>query len=169
MGTSSGASSVSSAGKDTPSLDSLDYVIGSSKSSPKPTETTNVVVFVFWATWCRESRSVISELNNISAKYKKRNVEFLGITAEAKTTVEAFQRRKIGRMNFPCAVDSSGKVARACCIQKTPTACICDGGKVMWSGDVSKGGLDKAIAVVLHERGGRRGVRDDTTKNTKGD
>ena len=147
-----------SAGKEVPSLDDLDYVNLSSIASRFPIKNNGITVLVFWATWCRESRSVISDLNRIFAKYKKRDVEFLGITAEAKTTVEAFLRRKIGRMSFPCAVDPSGKVARACCVKKTPTASICDGGKVVWSGVVTEGGLDKALAVALHERGGGSGT-----------
>jgi len=97
-------------------------------------------------------------------KLKSRGVLFVGITAEAESTVEAFLRRKSAGITFPCAVDASGTIARACGIMSTPEARIVYKGKVLWSGEASGTSIEKAVRAVLFENSEGRSKQDGKRK-----
>lgn len=137
-------------GSDAPDIKGLESLDGSILSSFQG-DAVNVVVF--WATWCSRSRSNLPTLNSYFTRYhnKADNVDFVGITAEPLSTVRAFLSRNVHRMNFPCASDPTGRVAKAYNVSSTPFAYVILDNKIQWSGiaDVS---LELAIKSAVYAR-----------------
>ena len=51
-----------------------------------------LLVLNFWATWCGPCREEIPAFNRVHARWSSRGVQFLGVSDEARETVERFVR-----------------------------------------------------------------------------
>ncbi|MEP6794120.1 MAG: TlpA disulfide reductase family protein [Saprospiraceae bacterium] len=52
-----------------------------------------IIVLDFWAIWCSPCVAAIPEINELSKAYKDRNVQFIGITDDAKEKLENFMKK----------------------------------------------------------------------------
>lgn len=134
--------------------DRLDFVVGNPSALRK-----RIVVFFFFATWCQRSRQSVQDLNDLYKTYHSKGIEFIGITAEAVTTVRAFLNRAGKRFDFPCAVNQGGSLARTLKARVTPQVHVVSEGTVTWIGDAHDG-LEKALDSALFENK----MRDRETK-----
>src|SRR4051794_18336148 len=53
-----------------------------------------IVVVEFWATWCAPCIASIPHLNELAERFKDKEVVFISLTDEPRTTVEPFLKRK---------------------------------------------------------------------------
>lgn len=65
-----------------------------------------VVVISFWTTRCPVCHSEIPKLNSLAARYKNRNVVFLGLTTDNETKVENYIKKN--PFNFTLVPNSFG-------------------------------------------------------------
>jgi peroxiredoxin len=153
MGTSTlFKSNESEKGMNAPDIKGLEMLDGSIMSSLKD-DSEVIYVVVFWATWCSRSRANLPTLNSYFKRYhnKADNVDFVGITAEPLSTVRAFLSRNVHRMNFPCASDLTGRVAKSYDVTSTPKAYVILDQKIQWSG-IADTSLELAIKSAVYAR-----------------
>lgn len=100
---------------------------------PKPSLVGSPVLVEYWATWCGPCRQSIPHLNDIHAKYAPRGLVVLGVTKEARPTVENF--RKQVPMDYHVAIDNGGSLGRQLGVSCIPHAFLVDRmGKIVWRG-----------------------------------
>jgi peroxiredoxin len=84
-----------------------------------------VVFLNFWATWCGPCRDEMPSMEVLYQRFKGRNFELLSVNCgENKGEVEAFIRRF--KLNFPAALDLSGRVSAQYNITAIPATFIID-------------------------------------------
>jgi thiol-disulfide isomerase/thioredoxin len=101
-----------------------------------------VVVVEFWATWCPPCRKSIPHLIDLNKKYAEKGVVFIGLTDEAKETVEPF----VKQMKMDYLVGGASPSGNLYGVAAIPTTFVIDTtGKVAWQGHPMDAGFDKAI------------------------
>jgi thiol-disulfide isomerase/thioredoxin len=87
----------------------------------------------FWATWCGPCRASIRHLNGLRKKFGSENLNVVGITDEARGTVERFRRDT--PMDYSVALDPHRIVTSGFQVRAVPEAWLPDkDGDVVWSG-----------------------------------
>jgi thiol-disulfide isomerase/thioredoxin len=112
-------------GKQLPSL-------GVSFLKAKPDLKGKPAIVEFWATWCPPCRASIPHLNEIHQKYKDKGLVVIGITDEARGTVENFKRKT--PMDYNVAVGGAA-ISKKLGINGIPHAFLVGkDGKIVWEG-----------------------------------
>jgi thiol-disulfide isomerase/thioredoxin len=95
-------------------------------NSVRLTDLTGKVVFLnFWATWCGPCRMEMPSMQALYQKLKGDGLEILAIDVqEDKRTAAAFIASN--KLNFPTALDPSGRIAATYGIEAFPTTYIID-------------------------------------------
>jgi thiol-disulfide isomerase/thioredoxin len=84
-----------------------------------------VVFLNFWATWCPPCREEMPSMEALHQIFRGKDLEFLAIDIqEDRNTVAAFMRDK--GLNFPAALDSTGRISAEYGIRGIPTTFIID-------------------------------------------
>lgn len=60
-----------------------------------------IVVYDFWATWCENCIQEVPNYNALYAKYRDKDVEFLGVTLESGTIDDVKPKVTEFKMNYP--------------------------------------------------------------------
>lgn len=98
-----------------------------------------IYVVEFWATWCPPCRTSIPHLTKLQAKFKDKNVVFVGVSNEKATVVKPFVEKQGDKMEYVVAVDDNNRTSKAYMgaygINGIPHAFIVDKeGRVVWHG-----------------------------------
>jgi thiol-disulfide isomerase/thioredoxin len=135
------------------SLDSLTYVKGDKVDI---SNTDNVYVVEFWATWCPPCRASIPHLTKVQKTFKDKNVVIVGISNETEAKVKPFVDRMGDKMDYVVALDPGRKVSKgymeAFGVRGIPHAFIVKDAKVAWQGHPMDG-LDKALERIIGGKG----------------
>ncbi|QCR23880.1 TIGR03435 family protein [Pontibacter sp. SGAir0037] len=110
-----------------------------------------VVVLEFWATWCAPCIAAMPHLNELSAKYKGKSIQFISITDETDAKAKEFLKKK--RINGWVGIDGDKAMHDAYEVQSIPfTVVIGSNGTVLGypeSKELSEEMLNKALAGQL--------------------
>jgi thiol-disulfide isomerase/thioredoxin len=138
------AENVSHLGKTPPEIQAAYWMNGSEQTLAAL--KGKVVIVEFWATWCPPCRKSIPHLIDLNKKYADKGVVIIGLTDEAKETVEPF----VKQMKMDYLVGGGSKSGNQYGIAKIPTSFVIDTtGKVAWQGYPMDAGLDKAIEAEV--------------------
>jgi peroxiredoxin len=90
-----------------------------------------VVFLNFWATWCPPCRQEMPSMETLYQKFKGQGLEIFAVDCmEEAGDVSAFMRRN--KLNFPAALDVSGRVNGQYGVEAIPTTYILDrSGKII--------------------------------------
>ncbi|MDR1238761.1 MAG: TlpA family protein disulfide reductase [Treponema sp.] len=84
-----------------------------------------VVFLNFWATWCPPCREEMPSMETLYQRFRGRDLEFLAMDIqEDKDEVAAFMKEQ--GLNFPAALDSTGRISNEYGIRGIPTTYIID-------------------------------------------
>jgi thiol-disulfide isomerase/thioredoxin len=84
-----------------------------------------VVFLNFWATWCPPCREEIPSMEALYQRFRGKGLEFLAVDIqEDKDEVAAFMKEH--GLNFPVALDSTGRISNEYGIRGIPTTFIID-------------------------------------------
>lgn len=109
----------------------------------EPEDVWRVCLIDFWATWCAPCRDEIPVLNQLRQRHGPRGLVVVGISQEARATVEAFLVRV--RMDYAVAVAGERSLQRQLRVRAIPFAVAIDRQQtVIWRGTAS----DLAEATV---------------------
>lgn len=115
---------------------------------PHPSDGKTVYVVEFWATWCPPCRQTIPHLNELSDRFKDRNVVIVGVTDEREDVVRPFVE-KMGMRYRVAIAPRRENTAWTEGLPGIPHAFIVGAdGHVVWSGH-PMGGLDDALQGIL--------------------
>ena len=152
-GSSSTTKSIPTIDIDAPPLDDLDFVQGESKIEDLSKQSSGFLVLIFWGTWCKRSREAFPDLETLYRRLRKDPIEFLALSAEAKSTVTSYTEHGVHGFSFPCAINSSGSIAKALGVSTSPSAAVVLGGKVKWIGSIhDPEKLEKSLRTITFEQ-----------------
>lgn len=114
----------------------------------------NVYVVEFWATWCPPCRASIPHLTELQAKYKDKNVVFIGVSDEEVGTVKKFVDKMGDKMAYTVAIDDEKETSKGYMqefgIRGIPHAFIVDrDGKIAWHTHPMDPSFEKALDKVV--------------------
>ncbi len=92
------------------------------------------VMLVFWASWCSNCKTEISEINELVGKYQKQGMEFISINVGMNDTEEkARQYIKDYKITYPVVFDKTGALSEKYQIPQVLTVLVArkDGKVVM--------------------------------------
>lgn len=84
-----------------------------------------VVYIDFWASWCGPCRKSLPDLNDIRAKYADQDFEVIAINLD-KDKADALKFLEKYPVDYPIAMDSSGKIAEQYELKGMPNAFLVD-------------------------------------------
>jgi len=124
-------------GDPAPDLNIAEWIKGDSVNID--TESDNIYVVEFWATWCPPCRESIPHLTELQEKFKNDNVVIIGVSDEDAATVKPFVEDMGGKMDYHVAVDDGQKTHEnymyAYNQTGIPTAFVVDKqGRIAWYG-----------------------------------
>ena len=88
----------------------------------KPEMEGKAVLIFFWTTWSVPCRKAIGEMNKLRKSFRDQLV-VVGWSAQEETELAEFSDEKV---DFPLAVDTNGKLARAAGVTSVPQALLID-------------------------------------------
>jgi cytochrome c biogenesis protein CcmG/thiol:disulfide interchange protein DsbE len=86
----------------------------------------SVVVLDFWASWCAPCQESVPAMNRVAAKYKARDVAFLGINTENQPESRIAWVAQSWRFGYPVVVDGGMQAQRAYAVEAYPTLFVID-------------------------------------------
>lgn len=109
----------------------------------------DVVVLVFWGTWCGECRAGLAQVERLWRTYRTAGFMALGVNLDERAEAASSLARTMGT-TFPTVHDTTKSVSRAFAIDVLPTVVL----------------LDRAgqIRVVSTGRAGDAGTLDDSLR-----
>jgi len=109
-----------------------------------------IVILDFWATHCAECLASVPKMNGLAAKYADQGVVFIGVClADGGERMAAMVKRH--KMNYPAALDDTGRTAKAFFADSYPDFYVIDrNGNLRW-GDIENSHVEKAIGILLSE------------------
>lgn len=84
-----------------------------------------IVMLVFWATWCGDCRTVLGDAERLWRTYRAAGLMALGVNLDERTDAAASLARAVGT-TFPVVLDSTKNVSRAFDIDALPTVVLLD-------------------------------------------
>lgn len=84
-----------------------------------------VVYIDFWASWCGPCRKSLPDLNDIRAKYADKDFEVIAINLD-KEKADAMKFLDKYPVDYPIAIDSSGKIAEQYELKGMPNGFLID-------------------------------------------
>lgn len=115
-------------GKPAPEISAQEWLNG---DGIKLADTKDKIVVVeFWATWCPPCRASIPHIKTMNAKLKDKNVIFVSLTNENKTTVTEFNKK--AGMDWLVGIGSNS--ANDYAVRGIPHAFIVKNGVILWAG-----------------------------------
>lgn len=138
-------------GDPAPKLSISDWVKGS-PVDPTKAKPEEVFVVEFWATWCGPCRTSMPHMSKMQEHFRDRGVTFIGISSEAKNTVEKFLKKGYdSKMRYTVAIDSRNQTNKdwmqAAGQKGIPCAFVVKGGTIRWIGHPMSG-LDTQVAKL---------------------
>jgi thiol-disulfide isomerase/thioredoxin len=106
-----------------------------------------VCVVEFWATWCPPCRDSIPHMRSLAAKYKDRNVCFIGLSDDSSIgDVRKFVDKK--KINYNIAMDTG--IGEQLGISGIPTVMIINHeGRLTWSGNPRDSRFDETLDAAV--------------------
>lgn len=113
----------------------------------------NIVLINFWATWCAPCRAEIPYLVRLSAKYKKQNVEVVGITVDSENLEQINKFVSEFKIDYPVLLPVPGSLLSQ---QKAvPMSMLIDEKGILakkYVGAVSERLLETDIKILLKKK-----------------
>jgi peroxiredoxin len=109
-----------------------------------------VVFLNFWATWCPPCQAEMPSMEKLYRHLEKAGLEFLAVDIQEDTKeVEAFITES--SLNFPVALDESGRVSRLYGIRNIPTTFIIDKNGMIIASVVGSRDWDSPAVIIAFE------------------
>jgi thiol-disulfide isomerase/thioredoxin len=86
----------------------------------------SVVVLDFWASWCGPCQDSVPHMNRVAEKYRKRDVQFIGINSEALPESRIAWVASNWHFDYPVVVDGGLQASRAYSVEAYPTLFVID-------------------------------------------
>jgi thiol-disulfide isomerase/thioredoxin len=86
----------------------------------------SVVVLDFWASWCGPCQESIPHMNRVAEKYRKRDVQFIGINSENIPESRIAWVAGNWHIDYPVVVDGGLQASRAYAVEAYPTLFVID-------------------------------------------
>lgn len=117
------------------------------------TDSGQVTVVEFWATWCPPCRDSIPHLTELQKRYADQGVRFIGISDEDAATVKPFVAKMGAGMDYRVAVDANRATYKAYMgafgINGIPHCFIVDRtGRIAWH-DHPMAGIEEVLDAVV--------------------
>ena len=118
------------------------------------TDSKNIYVVEFWATWCGPCKVSIPKLTEGQKAFKDKGVVFIGVSAEDCNVVKPFVDRMGDQMGYTVGCDKEDKMTYRSYMEGysqngIPHAFIVQNGKVIWHGNPLGEPVDKALDEIL--------------------
>lgn len=110
-----------------------------------------IVVLDFWGTWCPPCRAAIPHTNEMSKKYKDKDVQIIGIHSRRMNEKMAETAKRLS-MEYPTAADANGKMEKAYSVAFWPFYVLIDREGVVRAAGLNPEFLGNAIDALLKEQ-----------------
>jgi peroxiredoxin len=110
-------------------------------------QSEEVIVLVFWATWCGPCRREIPSLNALHEQLNGRSVRIIGISEEEPEVVRAFLEET--EMNYTLAYDLEDESNRRYWITAVPTVFLIDRTRIVREVFVGADHVDELRTAIL--------------------